>query len=51
MTVPLMNQLGVVKRHIERADRDAVERLAGFGSATVHEAMGRVGKKRKTAMC
>jgi 4-hydroxy-4-methyl-2-oxoglutarate aldolase len=43
MTTPLMNQLGIVKRHIERADRGAVERLAGFGSATVHEAMGRVG--------
>jgi 4-hydroxy-4-methyl-2-oxoglutarate aldolase len=43
MTTPLMNQLGIVKRSIERADRGAVERLAGFGSATVHEAMGRVG--------
>jgi len=43
MTTPLMNQLGIVKRNIERADRAAVERLAGFGSATVHEAMGRVG--------
>lgn len=43
MNMPLMNQLGVVKRNIERADRGAVERLAGFGSATVHEAMGRVG--------
>jgi len=42
MTTPLMNQLGIVKRNIERADRGAVERLAGFGSATVHEAMGRV---------
>jgi len=43
MSTPLMNQLGVVKRNIERADADAVERLGGFGSATVHEAMGRVG--------
>lgn len=43
MNTPLMNQLGVVKRNIERAERGAVERLAGFGSATVHEAMGRVG--------
>jgi 4-hydroxy-4-methyl-2-oxoglutarate aldolase len=43
MTTPLMNQLGIVKRGIERADREAVERLAGLGSATVHEAMGRVG--------
>jgi 4-hydroxy-4-methyl-2-oxoglutarate aldolase len=43
MSTPLMNQLGIVKRNIERADRAATERLAGFGSATVHEAMGRVG--------
>jgi 4-hydroxy-4-methyl-2-oxoglutarate aldolase len=43
MTTPLMNQLGVVKRNIERADRGAVEQLARLGSATVHEAMGRVG--------
>jgi 4-hydroxy-4-methyl-2-oxoglutarate aldolase len=43
MTTPLMNQLGIVRRNIERADRAATERLAGFGSATVHEAMGRVG--------
>jgi 4-hydroxy-4-methyl-2-oxoglutarate aldolase len=43
MTTPLMNQLGIVKRNIERADRSAVERLAALGSATVHEAMGRVG--------
>ncbi|HEX8602946.1 MAG TPA: 4-carboxy-4-hydroxy-2-oxoadipate aldolase/oxaloacetate decarboxylase [Pseudoduganella sp.] len=38
-----MNQLGIVKRHIERADPAAVAQLAKFGSATVHEAMGRVG--------
>ena len=43
MTTPLMNQLGIVKRNIERADADAVERLGTLGSATVHEAMGRVG--------
>lgn len=43
MTTPLMNQLGVVKRNIERADREATERLGHLGSATVHEAMGRVG--------
>jgi 4-hydroxy-4-methyl-2-oxoglutarate aldolase len=43
MTMPLMNQLGVVKRNIERADRAATERLGKLGSATVHEAMGRVG--------
>ncbi|WP_338771805.1 4-carboxy-4-hydroxy-2-oxoadipate aldolase/oxaloacetate decarboxylase [Massilia sp. METH4] len=38
-----MNQLGIVKRHIERADPAAVARLSTLGSATVHEAMGRVG--------
>ena len=38
-----MFELGVVKRHIVRADRVAVDQLARFGSATVHEAMGRVG--------
>jgi 4-hydroxy-4-methyl-2-oxoglutarate aldolase len=43
MTTPLMNQLGIVKRNIERADRAAAERLGKLGSATVHEAMGRVG--------
>lgn len=43
MSTPLMNQLGIVKRNIERADADAVERLGPLGSATVHEAMGRVG--------
>lgn len=43
MSTPLMNQLGIVKRNIERAERGAVERLASLGSATVHEAMGRVG--------
>jgi 4-hydroxy-4-methyl-2-oxoglutarate aldolase len=43
MTNPLMNQLGIVKRNIERAEPAAVEQLASFGAATVHEAMGRVG--------
>ena len=38
-----MNNLGIVHRSISRADRAAVERLSGFGVATVHEAMGRVG--------
>ena len=38
-----MTQLGIVKRGIVRADRAAVERLSGFGVATIHEAMGRVG--------
>ena len=36
-------QLGIVKRNIARADAAAVEQLARFGSATVHEAMGRIG--------
>ncbi len=38
-----MFELGVVKRNIARADRVAADQLARFGSATVHEAMGRVG--------
>ena len=42
MSLP-MNQLGVVKRNITRADRAAVEKLSHFGVATIHEAMGRVG--------
>ena len=38
-----INQLGVVKRNIVRADKAAVEKLSRFGVATIHEAMGRVG--------
>ena len=38
-----MFELGVVKRNIVRADKAAVDQLAKFGSATVHEAMDRVG--------
>jgi len=38
-----MNDLGIVKRNIVRADKAAVEKLSRFGVATVHEAMGRVG--------
>jgi 4-hydroxy-4-methyl-2-oxoglutarate aldolase len=39
----MLNQLGIVKRNIVRADKAAVERLSQFGVATIHEAMGRVG--------
>ena len=35
MNVPL-NNLGVVKRNIVRADKAAVEKLARFGAATIH---------------
>ncbi len=38
-----MNNLGIVKRNIVRADKAAVEQLSRFGVATIHEAMGRVG--------
>jgi len=38
-----MNDLGIVKRNIVRADRAAVDKLSRFGVATIHEAMGRVG--------
>ncbi len=40
--MPMYN-LGIVKRNIARADPAAVEKLARFGVATLHEAMGRTG--------
>jgi 4-hydroxy-4-methyl-2-oxoglutarate aldolase len=38
-----MYEMGVVYRRVERADPDHAARLGKLGSATVHEAMGRVG--------
>jgi 4-hydroxy-4-methyl-2-oxoglutarate aldolase len=38
-----MTELGIVKRNINRADGSAVDQLAQYGVATIHEAMGRVG--------
>ena len=38
-----MYTIGIVKRNIGRADPAAVAKLARFGVATIHEAMGRVG--------
>ena len=41
-----LNELGIVRRTVERADAAAVAKLSQFGVATVHEAMGRVGLAR-----
>ena len=41
-----LNELGIVRRHIVRADKAAVAQLARYGVATIHEAMGRVGLMR-----
>src|SRR5688572_19629778 len=38
-----MYELGVVYRNFQRTDAKIADALAAFGSATVHEAMGRVG--------
>ena len=38
-----MYELGIVKRNIVRADQAAVQTMGKLGSATVHEAQGRVG--------
>ncbi len=38
-----INNLGIVKRNIERTDPAIVERLSKFGVATIHEAFGRAG--------
>ena len=38
-----MYELGVVYRNIQRTHAKVADALAKFGSATVHEAMGRVG--------
>jgi 4-hydroxy-4-methyl-2-oxoglutarate aldolase len=43
-----MYELGVVYRNIQRTEAHLADQLARFGSATVHEAMGRVGLLKPT---
>jgi 4-hydroxy-4-methyl-2-oxoglutarate aldolase len=43
-----MYELGVVYRNISRTDAATADALARYGSATVHEAMGRVGLLKPT---
>ena len=43
-----MYELGVVYRNIQRTEAHLADQLAHFGSATVHEAMGRVGLLKPT---
>ena len=43
-----MYELGVVYRNIARTDSATADALARYGSATVHEAMGRVGLLKPT---
>ena len=38
-----MYELGIVNTNIDRPDPDDVAALSQYGSATIHEAMGRVG--------
>src|SRR6478672_2037078 len=41
-----MQELGIVRRTINRASRADVEALSAFGVSTIHEAMGRLGLMR-----
>jgi 4-hydroxy-4-methyl-2-oxoglutarate aldolase len=39
----MLGKSGIAVRNIQRAEADAVSKLAKFGVATIHEAMGRLG--------